>query len=68
MADYKDLPDAPGLWMKVCRGECQGWQRVVIAEEGPSIIWNGSLVSLEAWEGIRWYGPIPRDEQAEVKG
>jgi hypothetical protein len=67
VADYKDLPDAPGFWMKFYKGEWQGLHRIVIAEEGPSTIWKDKPAPLEALEGMRWYGPLPRDEQAEVK-
>lgn len=66
MADYKDLPAAPGRWLKFYNRELLGWVDVVFSQDGASTIERGETVPIRQSEHVRFYGPIPRDEQ--VKG
>ena len=65
---YKDLPDAPGLWIRFSPNfDTPGFEECVITHEGVCVVRGDKFypVTEGGWNDSRWYGPIPKEE---VKG
>lgn len=69
-AAWKDVPDAPGLYLKSYQGTIQGWQELVLTSRGLATIDTkghthvlGTVGLTREWH--RWFGPVPDDVRVE---
>ena len=52
---WKDRPDSPGIWLCDEGDMSYGWTVNSI-----------EILDIEPEDGVRWYGPIPQDEEGST--